>query len=168
VERYRSRLLRVCTHFLGWQDADCEDLVQETFLQALAHLAQWQPDRELYSWLNKICVNLCFKALRRRRREQLMEFEGLESAGRAVVSERQQLAEQADARSLAMERVRAALDGLDVKCRRIVSLRDLEGMSYSDIALTLRLAPGTVFSRLARCRQALKKLVLEGVRGGRP
>lgn len=151
---------------MGYQDPDVEDLVQETFLRAFKALDGWKAQRELYSWLNKICVNLCFKAMRRRRKEQLMAAEGLEAAARSVALERERQAEQADAKRSALETVKQALQQLDGKCRQIVALRDLDGRSYSDIALTLKLAPGTVFSRLARCREALRQLVLGQGREG--
>lgn len=164
--RFQERLHRTCVHFLGWQDPECEDLVQETFVLAFAGLRRYDPSRPLYPWLNKICVNLCFKRLKGRQRQVLAGDEALEAAAHAVAAQRHRDAEAKALKAEALELLRRAFARLSEGCRRIVGLRDYEGKSYVEIARTLKLAPGTVFSRLYRCREALRSLVLAKLDGG--
>ena len=166
VERYGERLRRTCVHFLGWQDPDCEDLVQETFVLAFKHLRGFDRDRNLYSWLNKICVNLCFKRLKQRQRQVVTASEEMERAAEAAALRAGVHAEQQELQREALDLIRRSFQRLGEKCRQIVGLRDFEGKSYVDIARTLKLAPGTVFSRLARCREALRKIVAAGESAG--
>lgn len=154
--RYRDRLYRVAVAFLGYQDPEAEDVIQETFLAALRGLEGFEFRSSLYTWLNQICVRLCFRRLRGRRRLVL-------SVGADLAEALEIPAPEEDA-PLRLEReeqrrwLERALASLGAECREILRLRDVEGKSYADISKTLRLAVGTVMSRLARCRGKLKKL----------
>jgi DNA-directed RNA polymerase specialized sigma24 family protein len=70
---YRDRLYRTCVHFLGYQDREAEDIVQEVFLIAHQKLAAFDFKHKLSTWLIQICVNLCFERLRQRKRVLLQE-----------------------------------------------------------------------------------------------
>lgn len=72
------RLYPVCVHFLGYQDPDAEDIVQQTFLIALQKLRAFEFRSSLYTWLDHICVNLCYERLRKRKRELASLSEDLE------------------------------------------------------------------------------------------
>jgi RNA polymerase sigma-70 factor (ECF subfamily) len=159
-KKYQSRLRSTCIHFLGYLDPECEDLVQETYVLAFKNFSQFDYRKDLYSWLNKICVNLCFQRLKSRQRLVVTQAEELELAAQSQVH-LQQDAEQGVLKQEAFDLVRKALRRLGDKCREIIQLRDLDGKSYIEIATALKLAPGTVFSRLARCRAALKQLVMD-------
>jgi RNA polymerase sigma-70 factor (ECF subfamily) len=160
-EKYRGRLRRTCTHFLGWEDPECEDLVQETYTLAFRSLRSFDFRRDLYSWLHKICVNLCFKRLKQRQRLATMSAEALELVAIGRASERHRDTEHESIRREALNLIRSTFERLGEACREIVALRDYQGLSYIDIARKLRLPPGTVFSRLARCRGMLRRLVME-------
>lgn len=164
--KYQARLRATCGHFLGWQDAELDDLVQETFARAFTNLDSFDFRRDLYSWLNKICVNLCFKRLKQRQRLVMASAEDLEAAAEGLAAERHRNAERESLRAESLALVRRAFERLGGACREIIALRDFDGRSYIDIARTLRVAPGTVFSRLARCRGSLKRLVFESKPAG--
>jgi len=161
-EAYRGRLIRTAGHFLGWQDPEAEDLAHETFIIAMQRIHQFKPRRGIYSWLNRICVHLCFKRLRQRQRVVATQHDELEAlaGGQAKPQGDEALAQE---KLLAM--LREQMQNLGARCREIVELRDRQGLHYAAIARRLKLPMGTVFSRLARCRAALKSLVLAA--GGR-
>lgn len=159
LEEHRERLYRAAVHFLGWQDPEAEDVVQETFLQALRGLDGFEGRSKLYTWLNQICARLCFRRIRSRQRTLL----GTE----ADVAEALQLpARGGDALHSLLDQERrsqlaAALQKLDDRCRELVERRDLKGEAYAACARALKLPLGTFMSRLSRCRARLKTLIME-------
>lgn len=165
-KKYQGRLKATCVHFLGYHDPECEDLVQETFVLAFKNFSQFDFQRDLYSWLNKICVNLCFQRLKSRQRLVVTEAEALEAAASASAAAKHREAELAELKAEALELIERAVRRLGERCRQIIRLRDFDGRSYIAIATELKLAPGTVFSRLARCRQSLKLLVSGATQDG--
>lgn len=159
LDQHRERLYRAAVHFLGWQDPEAEDVVQETFLQALRGLDSFEGRSKLYTWLNQICARLCFRRMRQRQRTLL----GTE----ADVAEALQLpARGGDALHSLLDQERrsqlaAALQKLDARCRELVERRDLKGEAYAACARALKLPLGTFMSRLSRCRARLKTLIVE-------
>jgi RNA polymerase sigma-70 factor (ECF subfamily) len=150
-ELYRSlrpRLKATAAYFLGWQDPDIEDMVQMSFQAAFEKLADYDPSRaSLYTWTNQICVYLCFKRVRRRKRTVLALAGELEAmAGPSPAAEEDpQLAS-----------VRKAVATLGERCRDLVQKRFYENGSYADLARHLKVPMGTVASRLARCLESLR------------
>jgi|ERR1700722_3597667 RNA polymerase sigma-70 factor (ECF subfamily) len=161
-KRFERRLRVTCIHFLGFHDPEVEDLVQETFLRAFKHLDRFDFRGEIYSWLNKICVNLCFDRLRERQRFVVAEGSILESMTQASAMNASMERETDAIKEEALASIRRAFRDLGEKCQEVVRMRDFEGRPYLEIARILRLAPGTLFSRLARCRKALRRLVESG------
>jgi RNA polymerase sigma-70 factor (ECF subfamily) len=157
---YRERLRRTCGHFLGFQDPEVDDLVQETFLKALEHLDQFDFRKDLYSWLNKICVNLCFTRLHKRQRLVLRQQEDLEELATGLARREAQRREDGDEKAHQLGLLRALIKGMGKPCSRVLELRDLQGASFAAMSRSLRVPMGTVLSRLSRCRQALKQLFL--------
>ena len=154
---YYRRLRATTIHFLGYQDPEGEDVVQETFAVALDKLPRLKVRSSLYGWLNRICALLCFDRLRQRKRVLATDLvELLASAGPA-----QAPVEPLDAMVREQQRaaLHLALEGLKPRCRRIIELRDLKGLSYTQVSLELKVPMGTVMSRLLRCRQALKQVL---------
>src|SRR5215212_10731431 len=149
---------------------EARDLTQETFLQAFRHLANFRGDADLKTWLYRIAVNQArnrWRWWKRRRRDRTVSLdapvsEGVDSplsAGLAADGgldpERQALARE---RELVLH---AALQTLSRPYREVIVLRDIEGLSYEEVASTLDLNVGTVKSRLNRGRTELRRR-LEG------
>lgn len=159
VLRYRDRLYRVAVAFLGFQDPEAEDVVQESLISALKALPSFEFRSTLYTWLNQICVRQCFRRLRERKRTvvgldtSLAELLGASTAGDEAPLK---LMEEARRRVLAQ-----AMRQLETPCREVVAKRDLEGMSYAALSKALRAPMGTVMSRLSRCREQLKRIVMD-------
>ena len=160
-----KRLYPVCVHFLGYQDPEAEDIVQETFLIAFGKMKEFEHRSSLYTWLCHITVNLCHERLRRRKRVLASLQEDLErfTQCRADALENQEQDEKEQKAKLEM--VERLMQSMSEKCRRIIELRDRQGESYINLARTLKLPPGTVMSQLARCRQALKQLLEMELKG---
>jgi RNA polymerase sigma-70 factor (ECF subfamily) len=159
VLRYRKRIHAVSLAILGFRDPEAEDAVQETFLAALAGLKNFEFRSSLYTWLNQICVRFCYKRIRERARTAL----GTQADLAELLGREAGAGQEAQAEGLRDERLawlREALASMEGACRKLLSMRDLEGSSYGAISRSLKVPIGTVMSRLSRCREKLKKVAL--------
>ncbi len=153
------RLYPICVHFLGYQDLEAEDLVQEAFLIAFRKLAQFEFRSSLYTWMAHICVNLCYERLRKRKRELGTLHEDLERMSQPQAGIRLQEEQLEAEKRSQLETLDRLMKSMSEKCRQVLELRDRQGISYIDLSRKLKMPPGTVMSQLARCRQALKSLL---------
>lgn len=130
---------------------DAEDAVQEACLRAVRHFAGFRGG-DGRAWLLSIVRNTCYTHLRRRRSGgDVVEFDEETHSGEDPVS-----SPEADlARSISAATVREALSSLAVEFREVLVLRELEGLSYKEIAQVAGVPIGTVMSRLARGRKQL-------------
>lgn len=143
--------------------SDAEDVVQEAFLKALKHFATYRGP-EARAWLLTIVRRCCFSWLKVNRSQQLtfMEDEAIaEIAGRpTVVALHPKAVETPESQLNDKERrkhLNAAVENLPLAYREVVVLRDLQGLSYKEIAEIAEIPIGTVMSRLARGRDHLLK-----------
>jgi len=158
VAQHQRRLLATAWHFLGPQDPEAEDAVQETFLAAFKALPGFEGRSSLYTWLNHICVNQCFTLLRKRKRLLATEREDLERLAEAK-AEPVQHASAEQAMVLARRRKLGEWMGkLNDKCRQILDLRFVQDKALAQIKEDLRVPIGTVASRLRRCQQQLQAI----------
>jgi RNA polymerase sigma-70 factor (ECF subfamily) len=158
VDAHRDKLYRAAVYFLGYRDPEAEDVVQETLAQGLDRLTTFEHRSSLYTWLNQICVHLCYRRLRARQRLALGAEtdlrESLDLPGQGPDALGQLLGEERRAQ------VQKALAGMEEPCRDLIARRDLQGASYQAVARGLRIPIGTVMSRLSRCRKKLKDVIL--------
>lgn len=157
------RLFHVCIHFLGPQDDEADDIVQQTFLIALGKLGTFEFRSALYTWLSNICANLCFERLRRKKKVLASLQEDLEKLT-APQPGFQAAEEEKKDRLAILERMEKSMSE---RCRKVLELRDRQGVSYINISLALGVPMGTVMSQLARCRKALRTLFEDAWKGGR-
>jgi RNA polymerase sigma-70 factor, ECF subfamily len=153
------------------EDAEeARDLTQETFLQAFRHLAGFRGDADLRTWLYRIAVNQArnrWRWWKRRRRDRTVSLDApAHDEGDAPLSAGLESRDAGDPeeQALARERERAllaALRTLSRPYREVIVLRDIEGLSYEEVALALEINVGTVKSRLSRGRGELRRR-LEG------
>ncbi|HJQ34722.1 MAG TPA: sigma-70 family RNA polymerase sigma factor [Pyrinomonadaceae bacterium] len=145
---------------------EARDLTQETFLQAFRHLSSFRGDADLKTWLYRIAVNQArnrWRWWKRRRRDRTLSLDAPVSEGQdAPLSAglASDTAEDPERQTLARERERAlhaALRTLSRPYREVIVLRDIEGLSYEEVALALDLNVGTVKSRLSRGRDELRR-----------
>jgi RNA polymerase sigma-70 factor (ECF subfamily) len=146
LDRYRARVVRLATHVLR-RDSEAEDVAQEAFLQAFRRLPRFRGDGRFSAWLFQITVRLCLD--RRRSARWTAEVPDEFSLGTTTCSEG-----DTDTRLL----VSALLDQLTPPMRAALALRELEGLEYEEIALTLNIPVGTVRSRLNTARAQFRAL----------
>ena len=156
---HAHRLKPICIHFLGYQDSDIEDIIQQTFLIAYQKLPGFEPRSSLYTWLAHICVNLCYERIRKRKKVLVSLEEDLEQLTASVVHGQERDLEQKDEKQKRVQLLTEQVKKMGEKCRGIIERRDFQGQSYADIAKTLKVPIGTVMSQLARCRETLKQMV---------
>lgn len=159
VTAYERRIFNVALRLAGNSD-DAADLTQETFLRAFRAWGKFRGDSATYTWLYRILVNLnkdrIGREVRRRDRESSLDTGGVES-GPMVIEDSGDTpireAERHEARGVLSEAIRDLPDGY----RECVVLRDLEGLSYDEIAQVMEITVEAVRSRLARARQQLRQ-----------
>lgn len=141
-------------------EAEAQDLVQETYLRAVRAFGSLMPDSNLKSWMFAIMRNVWLNQLRHTRSGPRFVELDAEEADRAQWLDR--VANDPHAvyvSKLEREEVRAAIERLPLPYREVIVLRDLEGFSYQQIASILECPAGTVMSRLGRAREKLRRLL---------
>ncbi len=168
IERHQDRLFNTLLRIVGDRE-DARDLAQETFLKALGAIGSFRRDSRFYTWLYRIAVNLALTHRRagQRRAEarirlaaggggdgQAVAFSANAAGGRGLIDGDPVMRAEQDEQQ---QQVVAALEALEADQRAIIVLRDIEGFDYQQIAEILKVAPGTVKSRLHRARCALRE-----------
>ena len=163
VLAFAERLTAVVSGILRDRDA-VEDVVQESFAKAFYRIGSFKGGSSLYTWLYRIAVNGAKDYIKSRKRRPASSFDDL--PGRASIPEQAPpMLEGLERREL-RRRVRAAIDRLPYRFRSVLALREIEGMTYNDIAEVLGLSLGTVESRLFRARKRLRALLAREQRSG--
>ena len=143
--------------WLAGNEPDARDLVQESCLRALRSFARFRGG-DARSWLLTIVRHAAYTALRKRgAREQFLDSEMLEAVPDPAPNVEQILERAAD-----IEVVRAAIAQLPDEFREVIVLREMENLSYKEVADVVGVPIGTVMSRLARGRRALQQILLGG------
>ncbi|HEY0876906.1 MAG TPA: sigma-70 family RNA polymerase sigma factor [Zeimonas sp.] len=149
VSRHQDRVFRFVFRMTGSRE-EAMDITQETFMKAWQAMPRWRPEAQFGTWLLQIARNGALDTLRRR---NVVGFEPLDDdlpiADPAPTPE-----ERVHARRR-IESLDVALRALPVEHREVLLLREVEDLSYAEIAQALGIAEGTVKSRIARARAAL-------------
>ena len=163
VERHQKRVYGMALSMLRDPD-DARDVVQDAFIKAYRNLAGFQGDSAFYTWLYRIAMNLCIDRTRRRKRAAPVEFDetvAAEEDGESGLSPQRlgfDPARALDDREI-RERVMASLEKLSPAHRAIIIMREVDGLSYQEIADTLSISIGTVMSRLFYARKRLQEML---------
>ena len=167
VERYQRRAYSQAYGMLKNRE-DALDVSQEAFVKVFRYLDQFKGDSSFYTWLFRIVGNLCTDALRKRTSqggEALELDEELLEDGRgsmSTLSGRLDADPQRNAlRAELGEQLERALEQVPPKHREILLLREVEGMSYEDLARVLAIPKGTVMSRLYHARIKVQRALAE-------
>ena len=165
VIKYQRRIERLIGRMV--RDVDLvQDIAQETFLRAWRALHQFRGDAQFYTWLYRIAVNTAKKSLMELKRNPVVTEAALYSSdeddetsrhGNELTSESTPETELA-AREIAAA-VNAAMEALPEDLRQAVTLREIEGLSYEEIAEAMNCPIGTVRSRIFRAREAISAKV---------
>jgi RNA polymerase sigma factor (sigma-70 family) len=157
VARYRRKVFHIAYKFTGKHD-EAEDLSQEIFLKVFKSLDKFNRDADFSTWLSSVARNYCIDHYRAMRREKEVVVEDLVAMDLAPAASGNphRALEDRDRRSF----LRRGLDLLPEKLKEAVLLRDLQGLSYQEMADRLRLPEGTVKSRINRGREELARLLV--------
>lgn len=163
VTQYSASIYAILMR-LTEDEEEARDLTQETFLSALKAIKNFRGEADLKTWLYRIAVNESrnrFRWWKRRQRNSIVSLDAENPHTQTPLSESiSDTSENPEAETLRRERERAlrhALSELPTNFREVIVLRDLEGLSYEEVATTLETNVGTVKSRIARGREELRK-----------
>jgi RNA polymerase sigma-70 factor (ECF subfamily) len=156
VDRHGNELYGLA-YFLTGQASDAEDVVQETFLGAYEGLARFELRSSIRTWLRRILVKQAARHQRSQRVRKAVRPMDLSAASKALLGGTT-LRDTAVSNEIRMD-VLDVLQTLSPEHKEIVVLRELDGLSYTEIADVLGIPEGTVESRLFRARQELKELL---------
>ena len=164
VRQNAGKIQRLVWGMLGERKEDTDDVVQDIFIKAYIALPRFRGDAKFSTWIYRIALNHCRDYLKRS--EPLpVELSEEQIADEPVPED----AEQQDMlrhmqEKRANRKLQQLLAQLSEKHRRILVMREIEGMSYDEIGEVLDIKPGTVRSRLNRARAGIMRVV-EGAKG---
>jgi len=158
VEKYQRKLARLLSRFIR-DPAEVEDVTQEAFIKAYRALPAFRGDSAFYTWLYRIGINTAKNYLMAmgRRAPTSTEVEADEAEG---FDEGEQLRDINTPESVLLskeiaETVNSTIEKLPEELRTAIQMREIEGMSYEDIAKAMNCPIGTVRSRIFRAREAI-------------
>ncbi len=164
VLKYQRRIQRLIGRMV--RDVDLvEDIAQETFIRAYRALHQFRGDAQFYTWLYRIAVNTAKKFLLELKHDPTVSESFLANDDEDETSRKKNepTADEGPESILAAKEiaavVNAAMDDLPEDLRQAVTLREIEGLSYEEIATAMNCPVGTVRSRIFRAREAISARV---------
>ena len=162
VLKYQHKLVKLVTRYVR-NPAEAEDIAQEAFIKAYRALPQFRGDSAFYTWLYRIAVNTAknYLVAKGRRAPTTTEFDSEEAEGfedgellRDIATPDAELHTKQVARA-----VNEAVDTLPEELRTAITLREIEGLSYEEIAQMMNCPIGTVRSRIFRAREAIAEKI---------
>lgn len=165
VIKYQRRIERLIARMV--RDTDqVQDIAQETFIRAYRALHQFRGEAQFYTWLYRIAVNTAKKALLDLKRNPVVTesaMRGQEDDDETYRLGHELTTEETPETALAAQEiaqaVNAAMEALPEELRQAVTLREIEGLSYEEIATAMECPIGTVRSRIFRAREAISARV---------
>jgi len=166
IEKYQDRLFNVILRMVSNYD-DAQELSQEAFCRAVKGIKKFRGNSCFYTWLFRIGMNL---SINYRHHKELVHFSSIDSLSdstgrqadglKAILEAKEDISPLGKAQlKEGHQRVLQALERLEPPAKAVVILRDIEGLSYSQIARILDVPAGTVKSRLCRARTILRKML---------
>lgn len=162
IEAYQKKVYNLALRMTGNQE-DAADLAQEAFIRVFRSISGFKEQSSFSTWVYRITTNVCLDEIRKRKNRKVISIdEDIHmddgEMRRQIVSDDplpDELAERAELRGI----VNDAINSLPEDQRIVITLRDLNGLSYEEIAQILDIPGGTVKSRINRARQALRNVL---------
>lgn len=168
VERYQQRVYAL-SYGIVRQREDAWDVAQEAFVKAYRNLGRFEGNSAFYTWLYRIAYNLSIDSLRDRARRETVDIdenrrleEALAKSGKGPLEHPDEMAARRELSNVLQKAMRQLSD----KHRAIIVLREIQGLSYEEMADVLGISKGTVMSRLFHARQNLQTLLAPYVKQG--
>jgi RNA polymerase sigma-70 factor (ECF subfamily) len=159
VLRYQHKVVKLVARLLR-DPTEAEDVAQEAFVKAYRALASFRGDSAFYTWLYRIAVNTARNAMASRQRRPLDYEADLSETEQSAVASRMSHSDTPEATVLSDEihaTVNRAVADLPEDLRTAIILREIEGLSYEEIAAAMDCPVGTVRSRIFRAREAIDR-----------
>jgi len=171
VLKYQHKLVKLVMRYVR-NPAEAEDIAQEAFIKAYRALPQFRGDSAFYTWLYRIAINTAKNAVVSRDRSPIeynVDRSSTDSEESYDMQGRMRDSETPEGLVLTDEirsTVNGAIEALPEDLRTAIVLRELEGLSYEEIAAAMACPVGTVRSRIFRAREAIDKRLREVFEGG--
>lgn len=169
VDKYQSRAHSIAMGVIGNRE-DAEDIVQDAFLKAYRNLSSFRGQSSFYTWFYRIVFNLAIDLSRKRYRRSesslgddnaidALNLQSSEDSGNLLghVPTPDQVLHRGDVAA----NIRKALENLSPEHRAVIILREIEGLSYSEISDVVGCSKGTVMSRLHHARKRLQRALID-------
>jgi RNA polymerase sigma-70 factor (ECF subfamily) len=157
VRKYQHRIAALIGRYISdW--SECQDVAQETFLRAYRALGNFRGDAQFYTWLHRIAVNTAKNHLvahNRRPPTDDIDVEDAEQFESGLRLRDNDTPERELMRQQLEQTVMRAVEGLPEELRQAITLREVDGLSYEEIAQRMDCPIGTVRSRIFRAREAI-------------
>ena len=166
VRKYQHKVIKLVTRYV-YDQGDAMDIAQEAFIKAYRALPRFRGDSAFYTWLYRIAINTAKNHVMARRRQPFINESDMSSDGEQDNGESRLVAVDHDSpEGLVLtdeirDRVLQAIEALPEDLRTAVMLRELDGLSYEQIAETMACPVGTVRSRLFRARESIDRELTE-------
>ena len=163
VLEYEKNVYNIALRMTG-NSEDAADMTQEAFIKAYNSLQSFRGDSKFSVWLYRIVSNVCLDFLRSKNRRPTVSLSAEDDDGEDAqldVADESQSPELLLDRKLTRDSVRRGLDSLPPDYRQILLLREIQGLSYDEIAQALSLEVGTVKSRIFRARKRLCTFLID-------
>ena len=162
MEKHMGIIYNIALRMAANQD-DAEDMTQEIMIKIFRSLGSFKGNSKFSTWIYRVAVNTCLDELKKKKNKKHLsldaEISGDDGEGQLEIKDDspspEKLAEQNELRDM----VAAAVTLLSDEHRAVIVLRDIRGMSYSEIAEILGCSDGTVKSRISRARAQLKMIL---------
>jgi RNA polymerase sigma-70 factor (ECF subfamily) len=163
VEAYQKKIFNLAFRMIGNYD-DAGDLAQEALIRVYKSIAGFKAQSSFSTWIYRITTNVCLDEIRKRKNKKVLsldeEIHVEDGEMQRQIESDDPLPEEVFEREELRQIVGDAIASLPEEQRTVLTLRDLQGLSYEEIADILDCPGGTVKSRINRARQALKNALL--------
>jgi RNA polymerase sigma-70 factor (ECF subfamily) len=162
VVKYQDRIYNLCRYTLG-NDRDADDAAQDTFIKSYRGLKDFKPKKPFYTWLYRIAVNTCLDYRRKSASESFHQSRLPDAAVLSAFPASEPSPEKLYELKETGKTLELALAKLPRKLRTVIILREIEQLTYEEIAEIMNSSMGTVKSRISRAREMLRDLLIEKV-----
>src|SRR3954454_25104826 len=171
VRKYQHKVVKLVMRYMR-DPADAEDVAQEAFIKAYRALPQFRGDSAFYTWLYRIAINTAKNAVVSRDRSPIeYNIDRNSDAAEESYDMQGRMKDSETPKGLVLtdeirRTVNAAIDALPEDLKTAIVLRELDGLSYEEIAAAMDCPVGTVRSRIFRAREAIDRRLREVFEGG--
>lgn len=163
VERYKNKLMNHIFYYMKDRES-AEDIVQDTFVRVYLNKEKYKEIAKVSTWIYTIAINLAKTALSRSGKMNSFSITGKDGENDYEIRDNHSSTDRDVLKNELSDIIMSSIDSLEEKFREIVMLRDIDEMSYEEIAALLQIPTGTVKSRLNRARLNLRDAIADYIK----